>query len=110
VLTVSQNGCVSEPASALVEILNYFSFDDFELPNVITPDNDGVNEELDIESHFNTCLPFTLSVFNRWGNLVFSQGIGEEPFSGKTNDGVYIYKIEYENGEKMGFIHIVRGE
>jgi hypothetical protein len=114
-LTVSQNGCVSEPASAFVEILNYFSFDDFELPNVITPDNDGVNEELDIESHFHTCLPFTLSVYNRWGNLVYSHGIGGTPFSGKTadgvelNDGVYTYRIKYENGEKTGFVHLVRG-
>lgn len=115
VLTVSQNGCVSEPASADVEILNYFSFDDFELPNVITPDNDGINDELDIESHFHTCLPFTISVFNRWGNLVYSHGIGEIPFSGKSKegneltDGIYTYRIEFENGEKIGFLHIVRG-
>lgn len=69
VLTVSQNGCVSEPASADVEILNYFSFDDFELPNVITPDNDGINDELDIESHFHTCLPFSQSVFSIDGEI-----------------------------------------
>jgi gliding motility-associated-like protein len=114
-LTVSQNGCISNPASSLVEILNYFSFDDFDLPNVITPDGDGINDELDIEAHFHTCLPYTLSVFNRWGNLVYSHSIDEPPFSGKTldgkdlSDGVYTYRIKYESGEKLGFIHVVRG-
>ncbi len=113
-LNVTQNGCVSPTAVTQVEILNYFTFDDFDFPNVITPNSDGINDELDIEAHFHTCLKYSLYIYNRWGNLVYMQPYGGIPFSGKTdddillNDGVYTYRLVYENGEKLGFIHVIK--
>jgi gliding motility-associated-like protein len=90
------------------------TFDDFDFPNVITPNTDQVNNELDLKSYFMTCDEFTLYIFNRWGNLVWEQS-QDSPFfrgvdkSGKDlEDGVYIYKLVFENFEKQGFIHVVR--
>jgi len=112
--TVTVNGCVSPSASIPVTITNIFSFEDFIFPNVITPDNDGINDKLDIQSYFYTCYEFELFIYNRWGNLVFSHKFNEEPFEGNTadgtelSDGVYYYKLVFDEGTKSGFFHIVR--
>ncbi|MBU3658247.1 MAG: T9SS type B sorting domain-containing protein [Flavobacteriales bacterium] len=112
--TLSVNGCVSPSASIPVTITNIFNFEDFIFPNVITPDNDGINDKLDIQSYFYTCYEFELFIYNRWGNLVFSHKFNEDPFEGKTadgtdlSDGVYFYKLVFDEGSKSGYFHIVR--
>ena len=112
--TVTVNGCISPSATIPVTITNIFNFEDFIFPNVITPDNDGINDKLDIQSYFYTCYEFELFIYNRWGNLVFSHKFNENPFEGKTgdgtelNDGVYYYKLVYNEGSKSGYFHIVR--
>ena len=94
--------------------MKIFTFDDFEFPNVITPNGDGINDNLDLENYFETCQEFTFNVFNRWGNLVYQQSNTGAPFGGLTLDtatlvdGVYLYKLSYEKGEKNGFIHVIR--
>jgi gliding motility-associated-like protein len=112
--TVSLNGCISPESQINVLIENIFTFNDFDFPNVITADGDGVNDSLNINDYFNTCLPFELFIYNRWGNLVFEQVSNELPFTGKTKNGqdlqqgIYLFKLIYENGEKSGFIHLIR--
>ena len=112
--TVTVNGCVSPSATIPVTITNIFNFEDFIFPNVITPDNDGINDKLDIQSYFYTCYEFELFIYNRWGNLVFSYKFNEDPFEGKTidgtelSDGVYFYKLVFDEGSKSGYFHIVR--
>ena len=67
-----------------------------------------------MNEYFKSCLPFELFIFNRWGNLVFNQKTNDPPFVGKSQngdsleDGVYTYKLLYENSEKSGFIHLIR--
>jgi gliding motility-associated-like protein len=110
----SEFGCVSDTANVFASILNIYGFDDFDFPNVLTPNGDGLNDVLDVESYFQTCQEFTLYIFNRVGNLVYEQSNGEPVFEGKYQntddmmDGVYIYKLVYEKGEKNGFIHLIR--
>jgi gliding motility-associated-like protein len=88
--------------------------DDFEFPNVFTPNNDNSNDVLELDDYFKTCQEYTMYIFDRWGNLIYTQISGGEPFNGKTangvnhQDGVYYYKLRYDNGEKNGFFHIVR--
>ncbi|MFM7682549.1 MAG: hypothetical protein ACKO7P_07360, partial [Bacteroidota bacterium] len=38
------NGCFSSPAYTSVAIININDFDDYDFPNVITPNGDGVND------------------------------------------------------------------
>ncbi|NBW59718.1 MAG: gliding motility-associated C-terminal domain-containing protein, partial [Crocinitomicaceae bacterium] len=112
--TVSLNGCISPESQINVLIENIFTFNDFDFPNVITADGDGVNDSMDISEHFQTCLTFELFIYNRWGNLVFKQEYESTAFSGKSvggddlQEGLYFYKLVYENGEKSGFIHLIR--
>lgn len=49
-----------------------------QIPNVFTPNNDGINDYFSIASNFE--LQANVSIINRWGNDVFT-------FSGKLNAG-----------------------
>jgi gliding motility-associated-like protein len=86
------------------------------LPNVFSPNQDGVNEVYAIEH-----LPenSTLEVFNRWGSLVFTQAPyqnnwpGHAPNGNPLADGVYFAILTYQdqNGklqQKKQTVHVVR--
>jgi len=71
------------------------------LPNSFTPDGDNLNDDFgtlytcDLES-------YTLSVFNRWGDLVFETSDPEINWDGTFANkqlpiGVYVYKLEYKS-------------
>jgi gliding motility-associated-like protein len=113
-VTVSINGCVSSPSSISVSIDNIYDYMDFDFPNVLTPNGDGNNDELDIEAMFKSCQEYQLKVFNRWGNLVYAGKRFETPFNGKDvngeflPDGVYFYLLEVDQQAKSGFIHVIR--
>jgi len=112
--------CLSPVSIVNVQINNTYSFDDFDFPNVITANNDGVNDLLDIESIYKTCDTYTIYYFNRWGLLVYNQKLGETPFSGKDtsggelSDGTYFYKLEFYSGgdlktiTKSGHIQLIK--
>ena len=107
------NGCQSPPSLEQISIANTGVSDNFDVPNVITPNNDGVNEEIEFNTLFSSCIPFHFELFNRWGNLVFEQENGGEAFKGTTiggkklEDGIYFYKLVFDQYEKSGFIHII---
>ena len=112
--TVTVNGCESPASQIELDILNIYTLDDFEFPNVFTPNNDNSNDVLELDDYFKTCQEYTMNIFDRWENLIYTQVSGGVPFDGKTTsginhqDGVYYYKLTYEKGEKNGFFHIVR--
>ncbi len=110
---ITVNGCPSPTVSTLVAILGSFESTTEDFPNVITPNGDGINDVLDIDQFFTSCLPYELVIWNRWGNLIYEQKLGGTPFSGKDKSGaeitpgVYFYKIKYGEMEKTGFITVV---
>ncbi len=112
--TVTVNGCESPPSEIELSIINIYTFDDFEFPNVFTANSDGTNDKFDLDSYFKTCQEYSLSIFNRWGNLIYQQKNNEPPFEGIANDGkevedgVYSYRLDYEDGLKSGFFHLIR--
>jgi gliding motility-associated-like protein len=84
----------------------------FEFPNVISPNNDNINDILEI-----TNLPENTEVFilNRWGNTVFSSDNYQNNWQGNDNlgkelvDGVYTYYYKTKAGKTgHGFVHLVR--
>jgi gliding motility-associated-like protein len=81
--------------------------DEFIIPNVFTPNADGVNDVWLINLGFGNTLN-TLSIFNRWGILVGSNPspsgrLGGASWDGRTTSGiecspgVYYYTLEYTN-------------
>jgi len=72
----------------------------FFIPNVFSPNYDGINDEFSI-SPFGPIEDFNLRIFNRWGGLVFeskqldNKWDGKLPDGKKAEEGVYVYLIEY---------------
>jgi len=73
------------------------------VPNIFTPNNDGLNDTWDIRG-LETYSKVEVSIFNRWGNIVYySKGNTQKPFDGKFQDqllpeGTYAYVINTNNG------------
>ena len=97
----------------------------YELPNVFTPNADGANDYyIPLEHRFIDHIE--LSVYNRWGELVFEtenkliNWDGKNLRSKDVSEGVYFYKciifelrvdgIVKRNDELSGFIHLIRGK
>jgi gliding motility-associated-like protein len=87
------------------------------IPNAFSPNNDGVNEQWFAVSSF--VKDYSVSVFNRWGNLVFESNNPSIKWDGnfKGNpapSGTYLYLIKYtgyhDSSEKIlkGQVAIVR--
>ncbi|MEZ4722667.1 MAG: gliding motility-associated C-terminal domain-containing protein [Flavobacteriales bacterium] len=72
------------------------------VPNVFTPNDDGINDHLSVIA---TCVDNRekyLAVFNRWGTLLW-EGEGDEYWDGTiqnglASEGVYYYYLELRNG------------
>lgn len=70
-----------------------------EMPNVLTPNGDGMNDEFRIPNkHLNA---FRMQIFNRWGHLVFQSERVEQAWDGVIDgtiapSGTYYYLVEYE--------------
>src|SRR5690606_38927569 len=63
------------------------------LPNVFTPNGDGINDEYRIDSTKHVSL---FQIVNRWGNVVYSWNSGGVNWSGiDATEGVYFYQIQY---------------
>jgi gliding motility-associated-like protein len=75
----------------------------FEIPNVFTPNSDGLNDGLSV-SNLCTDSPFEIFIYNRWGSLVYSamarqRMIWDGFINGKpASDGTYFVQITYNLG------------
>lgn len=83
---------------------------EIEVPNVITPNNDAINDQLAF-----TYLEFypenTLQVLNRWGNVVYEKdGYANTWDGGDLVDGIYYFTLTLteKNQTYSGFFHLIR--
>lgn len=95
----------------------------FQLPNIISPNGDPVNQFFRLMPDDNNCLQYQITIFNRWGKQVYEMSENSIPFSGvsesgtELDEGVYFYIFEspqvdctntaYEELCK-GSVHVVR--
>ena len=105
--------CTSQPSQIAVDIANNQSYSNFEIPNVITPNGDLINDEWNLPELANTCEEFELIILNRWGNNIFKMSPSNPIFKGKDfndnylEEGVYFYKLQNSNTQKNGFFHVI---
>lgn len=91
------------------------------IPNVFTPNEDGLNDTWRIEIKGATNLHYT--IYNRWGNIEYTSPDlpnatvllwdGHTPTGEKVSDGVYYYVVNYtdkkgERQEKKGCVTVFR--
>lgn len=110
---VDQQGC-EDSYSLVINVKD----PDLIIPNVITPNGDGVNDILALsEQFFKT---YQVQIFNRWGHLVYTieDQTGIALWDGDTSegvpctDGVYFYRIigEMLGGtavDRSGFVTVI---
>lgn len=106
------NGCLAL-ASVLVDVdknRNVY------LPNIFTPDNDGVNDFFQLFTGNGVAMVRSLRIFDRWGELIFEKlDIPASPYPDPSNGwdgtfrgrpmnpGVYVYlaEVEFEDGQLL---------
>ncbi|UPT66869.1 MAG: PKD domain-containing protein [Sphingobacteriales bacterium JAD_PAG50586_3] len=100
---VSNNfGCV-DTAQRVVRIDGQFTI---YIPNAFSPNNDGINDSFGAKGTMVN--NFTLYIFDRWGELIFTgHGIddywdGSDPSGKRSQVDVYVYKVVYDepNGDQ----------
>lgn len=103
---VDQNGCVDTVSQVI------FIYADLQIPNVITVNNDGVNEVFRIQGMKPNS---NLTILNRWGNVVFNSENYQNDWNGKDSsgndltDGVYTYILKSpDDNKETGFVHLIR--
>lgn len=112
-----ENGCI------LDTLINVFIIDcTFYIPNTISPNNDGINDDFTISTHKDFDGEFvSILIYDRWGSLVFEANdfkASEMRWDGNFNNvpcnsGIYPYVLIYNsyNGKqntKNGIINVIK--
>jgi gliding motility-associated-like protein len=91
----------------------------FYAPSAFTPDNDGTNETFLVFGNGISGEDFTLSVYNRWGEIIFSSSDYQEGWNGKINNsgtfvkpGTYSWICTYKDiygimHEQSGIVNLI---
>lgn len=98
-IAVKNNGCV-DSALATIDIVPIATV---QVPNAFTPNNDLLNDDFRVKGFFDGIKEFKMTVFNRWGELLFETDSPEKGWNGqKNNNGydapqdVYVYLVEFK--------------
>jgi len=99
------NGCGSTRATV---VLSAPVCDDFQIPNVITPNGDGYND-----TFYAVCDDgrWALEIFDRWGRVIFSNGVYDNSWSAEgLRDDIYYYSLRNNiTGEvRRGWVQVKR--
>ena len=113
-VTQTENGCESPAAIIQITVQEC----DIIIPTAITPDNDGVNDEWQLENIDKIYPKNVVTIYNRWGNLIYQSSEGQyttAPWNGKYKNeklpvGSYYFIIEYNDGitnNKTGIVTLI---
>ena len=88
--------------------------DDIYIPNAFTPNRDGVNDTWRIRALY--AIPvFELSIFNRYGQLIYHIQNNYTPWNGQFNgivqpNGGYVYLLNVGNGKRVfkGIVMLIK--
>jgi gliding motility-associated-like protein len=82
------------------------------IPNIYTPNNDGINDIFKIKICDTT--NFNLTIYNRWGIKIFETTNHNQGWDGRTTsgeecmDGNYFYVLETKEKKIKGFVQLIR--
>lgn len=112
-VTTSKQGCTK---STLVTVDVVIPCRDFYVPNVFTPNGDGINDTYYIKVEYMSL--YDISIYNRWGQEVFHSNDPGAPWDGNIHGspapaGVYYYIIrttcdDGNSFRKTGYLQLIR--
>jgi gliding motility-associated-like protein len=84
-------------AQDTVKIIVDVNCGDFFIPNVFSPNDDGLNDLINV--HGRCITTYNLQIFSRWGEKVFETSNVENSWDGtykgkKMDTGVFVYKAD----------------
>lgn len=92
--TIDDGTCIYSPPFDFCDDVEVFA------PNTFTPNNDGLNDAWYVVTDAECWKEWHVSVYNRWGSLVWESFKPEDKWTGNDNngnyfvaDGVYVYTI-----------------
>jgi len=107
------NGCIDSVCYTIeVDVFEFIN-----IPNVFTPDGDGINDQFYINN--SGLKEFQIEIFNRWGIKVFESESGSVKWDGRStagvelSDGTYYYilkaiSVTNKDYSTKGFINLLR--
>ena len=100
-------GCAYEKTIGVITVIR----PDVEVPNVFTPNGDGINDYLQFVYEGDE--PFEAFVYDRWGNLVFSTNSSAKVWDGTVDgkdapEGTYFYVVKVNKSVYRGSITLIR--
>jgi gliding motility-associated-like protein len=98
-VVTNSNGCKDSLTQSIVanKTLDFNSV----VPNILTPNGDGINDIFGFEPDFDLCFKYTFEIYNRWGSKVFSTNSSKEVWNpAKLSSGVYFWTLVAEDGTK----------
>ncbi|MDY6800063.1 MAG: gliding motility-associated C-terminal domain-containing protein [Bacteroidota bacterium] len=111
--SISLNVTDKTSATVYSETKTHSIQDTLKIPNVFTPNNDGVNDLFIVES--NGIIPLEISIFSRTGTLIFKTKApiivwdGRNTSGSMVSPGIYYYILTSEDPDmeaQKGFIHV----
>jgi hypothetical protein len=111
VKVTSPFGCIS---SDTLTVSPDFTAFNFIMPNIVTPNGDNLNDELDFGIFQLSSLEIT--IYNRWGNEVFRTENPDAKWKPLVDDGTYFWTMDYridcgpesKTKSDKGFVTILR--
>ena len=75
------------------------------IPNVVTPNGDGINDDFKISCNGYLFIPESLTLYNRWGKEVYhSDKQGELK---RLSDGTYFYVLRFNDSSYKGYLTVL---
>lgn len=94
-----ETGCLD----TLIRILDVKPIVTFYLPNAFSPNGDGINDLFMGKGIFQGIQDFEMTIWNRWGQKIFSTNDPSEGWDGRINNegnfvqnGIYVVKVRYK--------------
>jgi gliding motility-associated-like protein len=107
-LKASNNNTISYSNSLKVSLKTSLTF-----PNTFSPNDDGMNDTFYPLGAINTISNYNMTIYNRWGEVIFETQNPEQKWNGKSKTGkahdagIYFVKVYYKNDKlETEILHI----
>lgn len=108
-IIVKESSCENLEDTIQIEVNVKEFYKELKVPNVFTPNGDGINDFFYPEQLPKKCQFVDIEIYNRWGRKIFESS--EADFRWDAADvpaGDYFYLIQFENTNYKGIIKVLK--